>query len=498
LHADQNLASPNLSAIADEFGFDVLEKDRRIGGQVQLGFFFVGGITSLGVGPLADRLNRVNLLFVVVLFGSFPCLLVGQIPGGPDGFFWFFGARVLTGVSVGGSFPLLYSLCGDVCLPSQRAMISAAMGVATAAGVATGQLTAGFLGPRFGWRAPFVVVAYPAIATAALLWLTVPDPRFARKNPDDNAAAECSPLSEKGARARDAMKEVVEAEVAEEAIVQQSAPRGRGRELSRELEDGRRDEEHVDSPNNCDNVSKSKSHSGEEAHGKMPSDCRQFQRVTRVHTNRLLLCQGLPACVSWSTVTTFIPDYLHSEQGLPVESATLLVASFGLSCLVWALAGAAFGQRTYGRSKGALATVMALCTALAVAPFLLLINSPPALLHGGGMHEKDTPSAWAFLLTVLGGCAAVASPNVKGLLMNVNTAGTRGTVFAVVTLTDDVGKGLGPEFVALGVFVMGRRIALSMAMGCWLLSAACLYCTRWTIQKDVQRVEMMEKGVEQV
>merc|ERR1712096_178930 len=145
---DQNLAAPNLSAIAEEFGFNALDKDRRLGGQVQLGFFFVGGITSLVMGPLADRMNRVNLLFVVVLLGSFPCALIKHVPSGEAGFFWYMCSRVLTGISVGGSFPLLYSLCGDVCQPSQRAMISAAMGVATSVGVASGQLLAGFLGPR--------------------------------------------------------------------------------------------------------------------------------------------------------------------------------------------------------------------------------------------------------------------------------------------------------------------------------------------------------------
>ena len=70
-------------------------------------------------------------------------------------------------------------------------------------------------------------------------------------------------------------------------------------------------------------------------------------------------------------------------------------------------------------------------------------------------------------LAFLGGCAAVTNPNLKGLLMNVNTSATRGTVFSLVTLTDDVGKGLGPEVVALAVSACGRRVALSGAISCW-------------------------------
>ena len=70
-------------------------------------------------------------------------------------------------------------------------------------------------------------------------------------------------------------------------------------------------------------------------------------------------------------------------------------------------------------------------------------------------------------LAFFGGAAAVTNPNLKGLLMNVNTAATRGTVFSLVTLTDDVGKGLGPEVVALAVSACGRRVALSGAISCW-------------------------------
>ncbi|CAK9112449.1 Synaptic vesicle glycoprotein 2A, partial [Durusdinium trenchii] len=86
LHADQNLAAPNLSAIAEDFDLTPLEKDSKLGGQVQLGFFFVGGATSLALGPLADRLNRVNLLLAVVILGSVPCALIKYIPSGDSGF----------------------------------------------------------------------------------------------------------------------------------------------------------------------------------------------------------------------------------------------------------------------------------------------------------------------------------------------------------------------------------------------------------------------------
>lgn len=51
--------------------------------------------------------------------------------------------RLLTGVSVGGAFPLLYSLLGDMFPISQRAFVSSFIQIATGAGVFVGQVRCG-------------------------------------------------------------------------------------------------------------------------------------------------------------------------------------------------------------------------------------------------------------------------------------------------------------------------------------------------------------------
>ena len=57
--------------------------------------------------------------------------------------------RILTGISVGGTFPLVFSLVGDLFFPHQRAGVAAGIQLATGAGFAAGQFIAGFVGePR--------------------------------------------------------------------------------------------------------------------------------------------------------------------------------------------------------------------------------------------------------------------------------------------------------------------------------------------------------------
>ena len=70
------------------------------------------------------------------IFHTFPHLQVTT--------YWqFLLTRLLTGVSVGGAFPLLYSLLGDMFPISQRAFVSSFIQIATGAGVFVGQVRGG-------------------------------------------------------------------------------------------------------------------------------------------------------------------------------------------------------------------------------------------------------------------------------------------------------------------------------------------------------------------
>lgn len=54
--------------------------------------------------------------------------------------------RVLTGISVGGTLPLVYSLVGDLFDVHKRATVAAGIQVATGVGLAAGQAISGFVG----------------------------------------------------------------------------------------------------------------------------------------------------------------------------------------------------------------------------------------------------------------------------------------------------------------------------------------------------------------
>ena len=172
LFADQNLLAPNLSAVADDFNMSESERDEKLGGYIAFGFFVVGGPIALLVGYFADTANRPMLFGLVVAFGESACFATYWVRNYGE----LFACRVLTGVSIGGATPIIFSMLGDLYPGESRIHVSTLVGVALSAGIAGGQLLAGLVGPTLGWRAPFLFVAVPALICAMLVFFTVADP----------------------------------------------------------------------------------------------------------------------------------------------------------------------------------------------------------------------------------------------------------------------------------------------------------------------------------
>jgi hypothetical protein len=148
LYADYNLLAPNLSAVAEEFGFTEEERDVKLGGEISLAFFLVGAPASFLIGWLADldTIPRPPLFAVTLLIGEVACFatyFVGNFPA-------LFVTRTLTGISIGGSLPIVYSVLGDLYQAEGRNAISGVVATATGVGIGVGQALGGFLGPTYG------------------------------------------------------------------------------------------------------------------------------------------------------------------------------------------------------------------------------------------------------------------------------------------------------------------------------------------------------------
>ncbi len=407
LFADQNLLAPNLTAIARDFGFDALERDVKLGGQISLGFWILGGLVSLAIGYLSDVTSRKTLFLWVILLGEIPCLLTGFAQTYAQ-LFWL---RTLTGIGIGGAMPLIFSLLGDYYPANRRAAASAYIGLAMALGVAVGQLIAGFIGPTYGWRLPFIVVAVPNFILAAVFWKWVKEPS-----------------------------------------------RGQTEESLRWLHE-----------------------QGLGYHRKI--SWNDYRRLFAVPTNRLAFVQAMFGTVPWGVFFIYLNDFYAQEKGFSVETATLIVMFIGLAAIIGGLAGGLIGNALYNRHPRYLPLFCAITSTAGVVPTLLLINYEPAGPGGAGLA---LPLFFGFLS---GFTVALTGPNVRAILLNVNTPETRGSIFSLFNLSDDLGKGLGPALISVFIAIFGRTMALNIATLFWLICGLFLLWMVRTFPRDEQRMQ---------
>jgi len=168
LNADQMVMSPVIGMIEKEF--NVTDSHIGIVGGV---FSIVGALVSLVWGYLSDKYNRKRLLIASILVGEIPCLLTAISGSFNELFLW----RVLTGIGIGASFPISYSLVGDMFGHKERGKIVSILGLATTVGGIVGMLVAGYTAGIFGWRIPFILVSAPNLIIIPVIMNLLEEPK---------------------------------------------------------------------------------------------------------------------------------------------------------------------------------------------------------------------------------------------------------------------------------------------------------------------------------
>jgi predicted MFS family arabinose efflux permease len=432
VNSDQLVSAPNLTLISQNFRLTLAERDSHLGALIQLGFFVSAGFFSILSGPVVEVIDRSRLIAALAGFSSLLSCCSGLVPSGRAGFFYFFLLRVSTGVSVGIVLPTAFSLLGDLVPARKRTTMGAFVTTSCAAGAAIGQALAGLSSGR--WRIPYFISAVLSLTAAVLCLVVLRDPRGPgrvadSKSPENkNTAAlawRANPFSSRS-----------------------------GRNVSLiSMED---------------------------------LNWSKFHQVLDVQTNRLIFAQSFPGCIAWSSIATFLPDFLHRDLGLSIKGSTGIMAIFGISGLCCALVGSGIGQSIYNGTRKSLPAFVALCMAAGAIPMILL-----AVLGGNPFVTISC--------ALLGGFAAASGPNIKGMLMNANTSSDRGSVFALFNLVDNLGKGLGPSVLVVLTWLFGgsRRAAFAIVFTFWFLSAWIAYKLEDCLIDDTLKVEIRQGNSEE-
>lgn len=351
-------------------------------------------------------------------------------------------------------------MLGDLYPGESRIYVSTLVGVALSAGIAGGQLLAGLVGPSLGWRAPFLIVAIPALICAFLVFFTVDDPVRGDQEQETRRL-----------RGEEKMEEgVLEARTASPSLIPQStqpqsyfvlvqddvsgksvahpAQRINSREvLVNEGDDhctidmdtfvGESDYYNVESNGRR---GRSKSMSSDISGVGLVQieyaeriDCDKVKKLFSTYSVAIVFIQGFPGCLPWGMIYVFLNDYFSTDRGLSVEGATAALTCFGVGGLAGQFFGGWAGQRLYNIDPRLQCVLMGVTTLLSVLPMLYLLNT--SSLGDPGFY---------FMSVLAGFMVSMNGPNVRVVLQNVCIPEVRGTAFAIFSLTDDIGKGLGP------------------------------------------------------
>ena len=373
---------------AAQFNFTNEERDTLLGGDLSLAYFTIGAPCSLLIGFLADKMDRIKLLLIIVLLGEGPCFCTIFVTA-----YWqLVILRACTGIAAGGALPLMYSLLGDLFSTEQRGFASSLIAISTGAGIVVGQMMSGIIGPALGWKVPYCFTSAPNIVIVSIIYFTIKEPKRG--------------VTEK------AMSDVM----------------------------------HEDNKNQFVYSEK--------------INWTSFKQLFFISSNRLAFAQALPGTVPWGFINVFLNNYLSDDKGFGTYTATLAITCFGVGAVLGVIGGGMIGQIIYNKSRKLFCIFLAIVTAggmPCVWMIVLLEYKEPGLL------------ALAFLLGLI---ASITGPNVRVIVLNVNTPETRGTAFAFFNLADDIGKGLGPAVVAwLLVQVGNRKIAFSCSALFWALAS---------------------------
>jgi predicted MFS family arabinose efflux permease len=168
-HVDRQVMVILSEPIKQEFGLS----DTQLG--MLTGFLFAAFYATLGIpfAMWADRGNRRNIIAIALTIWSGMTAISGFA-----GNFWHLAlARMGVGIGEAGGTPPATAMIADVFPPKRRAL---ALGIYTTGisfGILIGFILGGAIAAKYGWRMGFFVAGVPGLFVAALMMLTVAEPR---------------------------------------------------------------------------------------------------------------------------------------------------------------------------------------------------------------------------------------------------------------------------------------------------------------------------------
>jgi len=167
-YLDRIVVSIVIEPIRHEFGLS----DSQLGLLTGLVYGLTFAVAGLPLGYLVDRVNRRNLLAMVVLCWS--CFTA--FAAFAQSFSQLLLARMAVGAAEAGGSPTSMSMISDLFPPRKRSTAMGVLFLSTSVGAAGSAIIGSYVAVHYGWRAAFLIAGLPGAIFASILLLTVKEP----------------------------------------------------------------------------------------------------------------------------------------------------------------------------------------------------------------------------------------------------------------------------------------------------------------------------------
>ncbi len=166
---DRTIFNVLIEPIKKEFALS----DTTMGLLAGFGFVLFYSLLGIPIARVADRLNRRNIVALAFAFWSAMTALCGMASSVAS----LTLARIGVGIGESAGTPASQSIVADLFNKNERPRALGIYAIGTYLGVFLGYFIGGYVNQHYGWRMAFFSAGMPGIALAAVVWLTVAEPK---------------------------------------------------------------------------------------------------------------------------------------------------------------------------------------------------------------------------------------------------------------------------------------------------------------------------------
>lgn len=222
-----------------------------------------------------------------------------------------------------------------------------------------------------------------------------------------------------------------------------------------------------------------------------PSD---YINIFKNRTNLHAFLQGIPGTIGWGVLPAWVITYYNVEKGVSISMATNLMLLVGIGMIFGGLFGGFWGDRLHRRSKKYLPMFCGITTLVGIAFFYIMFHYP--VPRPAGAAQMIIPLIIGILAGVF---ITMTSSNIRAIVLNVNPPENRGAMMSLFSVTDSIGRGVGPYLGGVMIGVFGYVLTMDIATFFWIPCALVfLLLMMPRYPKDAARLEklMEERAAE--